>query len=220
MPELWRDGIDAATGDVVCSHDLGHAAGAGLARRPRAAWRGRGDAVGGAIEPGEDLRLRDWAEYFCRYARDMLPFAARETRRPAGDNAVYRARRSPRRATSTATASGSRRCTARCGRGLPPAALARARRLPGPLGRASRAFVRQRLVHGREYGRQRGARFSTARNVAGVLARRRRAARARGDGRSAKSSRGGGCGCGSWRRRRCCSPTTSPGRRGRRRACG
>ena len=30
--------------------------------------------------------------------------------------------------------------------------------------------MRQRLVHGRTYGRQRGARFSTARNVAGVPA--------------------------------------------------
>jgi hypothetical protein len=32
-----------------------------------------------------------------------------------------------------------------------------------------RAFVRARLMHGRAYGRQRGARFSTGRNVAGVL---------------------------------------------------
>ena len=32
------------------------------------------------------------------------------------------------------------------------------------------AFMRQRLVHGRKYGRQRGVRFSTARNLAGVPA--------------------------------------------------
>ena len=32
-----------------------------------------------------------------------------------------------------------------------------------------RAFFRQRLVHGRKYGQQRGARFSTARNLAGIL---------------------------------------------------
>ena len=40
-------------------------------------------------EPGDDLRLRDWAEYFCRYARDMLPFPVRETIDFPGDNAVY-----------------------------------------------------------------------------------------------------------------------------------
>src|SRR5258708_27972 len=47
-------------------------------------------AVGGAIDPGAGLRRVDWAEYFCRYARDMRPFDAAEKDDVAGDNASYK----------------------------------------------------------------------------------------------------------------------------------
>src|SRR5439155_6165942 len=89
VPELWRDGIDAARGDVVALT---------IAQmRPSPDWIAqigaqldRFDAVGGAIEPGERLRATDWAEYFCRYARDMSPFTARESLDLPGDNAAYK----------------------------------------------------------------------------------------------------------------------------------
>jgi hypothetical protein len=167
VPELWRDGIDAATGDVVCLTIS--------VMRPAADWLAtarrladEASAVGGAIEPGEELRLRDWAEYFCRYARDMLPFAAQETTDLAGDNTAY-----------TSEALAATRDVYRDGFWEPEvnrALKAQGRRLlhsPELVvyqGRSAGfgAFIRQRIVHGREYGRQRGARFSTARNVAGV----------------------------------------------------
>lgn len=167
VPELWRDGIDAATGDVVCLTIS--------VMRPSPGWLETGrrlaveaDAIGGAIEPGEGLRLRDWAEYFCRYARDMLPFPARETTDLPGDNAVY-----------TREALAAAHDVYRDGFWEPEVNRAlreQGRRLlhsPELVvyqGRSGgfRPFVHQRLVHGRMYGRQRGARFSTARNLAGI----------------------------------------------------
>ena len=63
VPELWRDGIDAATGDLVALT---------IAQMvPAEDWLAevrrqleRYDAVGGAIDPGKGLRPTDWAEYF------------------------------------------------------------------------------------------------------------------------------------------------------------
>lgn len=168
VPELWRDGIDASTGEVVCLTIS--------VMRPRDDWLAtarrllaEAAAVGGALEPGEGLRLRDWAEYFCRYARDMLPFVPRETAELPGDNAAY-----------TRVALERTRTIYRGGFWEPD--VNRALREGGERllhspdlvcyqGRSSgfRAFMRQRLVHGRAYGSQRGARFSTGRNVAGVV---------------------------------------------------
>ena len=169
VPEQWRDGIDDAEGDVVCLTIS--------VMRPADGWvdtarrlAADADAVGGAIEPGDDLRLRDWAEYFCRYARDMLPFAARETVDLPGDNAVYT------RAALAATRDVYRD-------GFWELEVNRALRDKGYRlwhspelvvyqGRSAGfgPFMRQRLVHGRKYGRQRGTRFSTARNLVGVPA--------------------------------------------------
>ena len=175
------------------SDDLRHAAGPGWLDT---AWRlsREADGVGGAIEPGDDLRLRDWAEYFCRYARDMLPFQARETVDFPGDNAVYT------RAALAAAHDVYRD-------GFWELEVNRALRDKGfrlwhapdlvvyqERSAGFRAFSRQRLVHGRKYGRQRGARFSTARNIAGVLLAAR-ARRHRGED-TARSSRGDASACG------------------------
>jgi hypothetical protein len=167
VPELWRDGIHAAEGEVVCLTIS--------VMRPVPNWVatavrliGDADAVGGAIEPGEGLRVRDWAEYFCRYARDMLPFEARETADLPGDNSAYA------RAALERT-----RDLYRDGFWEPEVNRALAeqgcRLLHSPelvvyQGRSAgfRAFLRQRLVHGRAYGRQRGRRFSRGRNLLGI----------------------------------------------------
>ena len=137
------------------------------------AWRlsREADAVGGAIEPGDDLRLRDWAEYFCRYARDMLPFPARETVDFPGDNAVYRRDALSRRATSIATASGSSRSTARfgtraTGSGIPPSSSSTRGVRPGSA---------RSCASGSSTGASTAASAAKAsppaRNVAGVLPR-------------------------------------------------
>jgi hypothetical protein len=167
VPELWRDGIDAATGEIVALTIS--------PMRPGPDWVARirerlteDEVVAGAIEPGEGLRVVDWAEYFCRYARDMRPFARRENPEIPGDNCAYR------RALLERTRELYRD-------GFWEPEVNRALRASGVTlwhdpsvvvyqGRSAGfgAFFRQRLDHGRAYGRQRGARFGAARNAVGV----------------------------------------------------
>jgi hypothetical protein len=167
VPELWRDGIDAATGEIVALTIS--------PMRPAPDWVARirerlaeDEVVAGAIEPGEGLRVVDWAEYFCRYARDMRPFQRRENPEIPGDNCAYR------RELLTRTQELYRD-------GFWEPEVNRALRAAGVIlwhdpsvvvyqGRSAGfgAFFRQRLEHGRAYGRQRGARSGAMRNVAGV----------------------------------------------------
>ncbi|MCZ6765659.1 MAG: hypothetical protein O7D32_01875, partial [bacterium] len=46
--------------------------------------------IGGAIENDGTSGLTDWAIYFCRYSRYMLPFGEREVDDIPGDNASYK----------------------------------------------------------------------------------------------------------------------------------
>ena len=168
VPALWRDGIDASRGRVVAltispmlpAPDWVAAVAELSARR---------EVVAGAIEPGPALRLADWAEYLCRYARDMLPFEAHECLDLPGDNAAYR--REALERTRPLYRDGfwepevNRRLRADGVRPWhAPELVVRQGRSAG-----LRAFTRQRLVHGRAHGRLRGARFGPGRNVAGIL---------------------------------------------------
>lgn len=169
VPHLWRDGIDAATGDVVAL-TIGP-------MRPAPDWiasihEAMADhhAIGGAIEPAEGLPLRDLGEFLCRYARDMLPFEPHDNVDIPGDNAAYR--RSALDLVRDDYRDGfweidvDRRLAER---GVvpwhTPAVVVSMGRSAGFGG-----FVRQRRAHGRLYGRERGARFSRGRNLVGVLA--------------------------------------------------
>jgi hypothetical protein len=169
VPELWRDGIDDCTGEVVVLTISQMVPAEDWLDSIRTAQR-QFDAIGGAIEPGNRLRLVDWAEYFCRYARDMLPFAGRETVDLPGDNAAYK------RALLDET-----RDLFRDGFWEPvvhrhleaqgvtlwqdPAVVVRQGRSAG-----WRAFAGQRLRHGRAYGRQRGEDFTRNRALIGIAA--------------------------------------------------
>lgn len=90
VPELWAAGLAAASGVVVALTSAGLVPDRNWLSRARSVASGPEAAVGGAIEPGPDLGLVDWALYFCRYARYMLPLdeAGLEV---AADNAAYRA---------------------------------------------------------------------------------------------------------------------------------
>lgn len=169
VPHLWRDGIDAASGDAIAltigpmrpASDWIHTMRAALVDH---------QVIGGAIEPAAELRLVDLAEFLCRYARDMRPFAPRENVDIPGDNAAYRR-----------TALELVRDTYRDGfwENVVDRRLAAIGVVPWhtpevvvSMGRSAgfAAFVRQRLAHGRLYGHQRGAHFSRMRNLVGVLA--------------------------------------------------
>jgi len=152
VPELWAEGLRHADGPLVA---LTAAAvvpdddwvDAVLARHPR------GQAcVGGPVEPGRYRRLTDWAVYFCRYARYMVPVSD-TTLDPAGDNASYRSEILDRYRDLYADgfwepfvhealrADGERIEMGSAGvvRGAPGVGLA--------------SFSRQRLRHGRAHGR-------------------------------------------------------------------
>lgn len=169
VPEHWRDGIDAATGEIVAltiAQMIPAPDWIATIRRLLATH----DVVGGAIEPGRGLRLVDWGEYFCRYSRDMPPFEARANVELAGDNAAYtRARLEGIRETYREGfwEPVSHRRLAADGVELwhDPSLVVRQGRSAG-----FTAFARQRLEHGRRYGHQRGVHFSKARNLIGVLA--------------------------------------------------
>lgn len=168
VPELWRDGIAASRGRIVALT---------IAQMvPAADWvestvraHEQHDAVGGAIDPGERLRRVDWAEYFCRYARDMPPFPANNHDDLPGDNASYKRALLMEEWEHLRTGFWEpviHPALKRRGVELwhTPAMLVRQGRSCG-----FRAFAHQRSEHGRQYGHQRGVHFSRMRNVVGVL---------------------------------------------------
>jgi hypothetical protein len=169
VPHLWRDGIDAARGESIAL-TIGP-------MRPAPDWIASiraalvdHKAVGGAIEPASGLPLVDLAEFLCRYARDMRPFPPRENVDIPGDNAAYR--RSALELVRDDYRDGfweidvDRRLAER---GVMPwhtpdvvVSMGRSAGFGG--------FARQRVAHGRLYGRQRGARFGRGRTLIGMLA--------------------------------------------------
>jgi hypothetical protein len=168
VPALWRDGIDASSGRIVALTISPMKPAPDWVETIRAELE-RADVVAGAIDPGEGLRLADWAEYFCRYSRDMLPFSAHASADLPGDNAAYR--REVLERTWPVYRDGFwepdvHRALAAAGMALrrSPELVVRQGRSAGAL-----AFARQRLHHGRAHGRQRGARLGRGRNLAGVL---------------------------------------------------
>jgi hypothetical protein len=169
VPHHWRDGIDEARGEIVAltiSQMIPASDWIATIRRELAS----GDVVAGAIDPGAGLRVVDWAEYFCRYSREMRPFVSRETPDLPGDNAAYRRERLESVRESYRDGFWEpdvHRALAAEGVRLPqePDLVVRQGRSAG-----FRAFATQRTRHGRAYGRQRGVRFSRGRNAIGVLA--------------------------------------------------
>jgi hypothetical protein len=168
VPALWRDGIDASRGRMVALTIS--------PMRPAPDWVAtiraqleRADVVAGAIDPGDELRLSDWAEYFCRYASDMLPFAAHACLDLPGDNAAYR--REALERTRPLYRDGFWEPDVHRALRAEGAALWHAPELVVRQGRSAGAiaFARQRLHHGHAHGRQRGARFGRTRNLVGVL---------------------------------------------------
>jgi hypothetical protein len=167
VPVLWSEGIAQSRGRIVALTISPMLPASDWLETIRTQHRSH-DAVGGAIDPGTGLRLRDWAEYFCRYAREMLPFAAHECVDLPGDNASYK--RALLERTREIHADGFwepdvHRELARDSVTLwhSPDMVVRQGRSAG-----AAAFVRQRLKHGRAYGHQRGERFGPLRNAAGV----------------------------------------------------
>lgn len=169
VPELWRDGIDTCRGEIVALTIAQMVPAPDWIEQIRAQHRDA-DAVAGAIEPGEGLRLTDWAEYFCRYARDMLPFHERESRDLPGDNAAYK--RALLEGVRELYRDGFWEPVVHERLGGDGIRLRQAPELVVHLGRSAgwRAFAAQRLRHGRKFGHQRGAGAGKVRVLIGLLA--------------------------------------------------
>ena len=169
VPELWRDGIEAAEGEIVALTIAQMVPAPDWLAQVRAQLAGY-DAVGGAIDPGKGLRLTDWAEYFCRYVRDMRPFAPRDTVDLPGDNAAYK--RALLEMVRERWRDGFWENVVHRYLAADGVALHQAPEVVVFQGRSAgwSAFTAQRAAHGRKYGHQRGVHFSRARNLLGVLA--------------------------------------------------
>ncbi|MCZ6766807.1 MAG: glycosyltransferase, partial [bacterium] len=90
IPELWEVGINRSTGDIIVI-TTAHCIPAGdwidsILKAHEKPFAG----IGGAIENDGTSGLTDWAIYFCRYSRYMLPFGEREVDDIPGDNASYK----------------------------------------------------------------------------------------------------------------------------------
>jgi hypothetical protein len=167
VPELWRDGFRETSGDVVAftiAQMIPEPDWVASMRRLLAEH----EAVGGAIDPGPGLRLTDWGEYFCRYARDMRPFPAHDDVDLPGDNVAFSRRRLEEIAPHLET--GYWEPVAHPELRRNGVVLHQSPELAVRMGRSAGfgAFVAQRLEHGRRYGHQRGVHFSRARNLLGV----------------------------------------------------
>jgi hypothetical protein len=168
VPRLWSEGIELARAPFLALTIAPMIPAPDWLATIRAQLE-RHEVVAGAIDPAPRLRLADWAEYLCRYAKDMRPFEAHVCRDLPGDNAAYRrellvrARELYREGFWEPVVN---RRLADEGAVLwhDPELVVRQGRSAG-----WRSFARQRLHHGRAHGRQRGARFGVLRNLAGVL---------------------------------------------------
>ena len=169
VPEHWRDGFRAATGEIVAFTIAPMIPAPDWIVQMRLAMNEH-EALGGAIDPAPGLRQVDWAEYFCRYARDMRPFTARSNPDLPGDNVAFRKARLEE--IGEALATGYWEPVAHPELERRGVELWHSPELVVRMGRSAgfAAFARQRLEHGRRYGHQRGEHFTPARNAVGILA--------------------------------------------------
>lgn len=168
VPVLWREGIDRARGRIVALTISAMLPGADWVEAIHAEHR-RHDAVAGAIDAGPGLGPADWAEYLCRYSHDIPPFPPHECRALPGDNASYKRplldrTRELHRDGFWEPVVHDRLAEEGVRLWHTPNLLVRYARSAG-----AKAFIRQRLQHGRAHGRQRGVGFGTGRNLLGTV---------------------------------------------------
>jgi hypothetical protein len=90
MPELWEAGIGESTGEIIAVTTAHCIPDKDWVRAILKAHEQPYPGIGGAIEGGEDIRLVDWAIYFCRYTSYMPPFPPGVVVEIPGDNASYK----------------------------------------------------------------------------------------------------------------------------------
>jgi hypothetical protein len=90
IPHLWRDGIRAATGAWVATTTAHCIPTPDWVARLRESAASGDAAVGGLLRNDADARPMDWSIFLLRYAAYASPQPARSVADVAADNAVYR----------------------------------------------------------------------------------------------------------------------------------
>lgn len=91
LPERLAAGMLRARGEWVAMTEVACTfAPDWLGRACELAACSSASAIGGAVEPGDELRLRNLALYFCDYAQFLPPFDPRRTSDLPGSNVLFR----------------------------------------------------------------------------------------------------------------------------------
>ena len=170
IPHLWQIGIDAASRDVVAITTAHFVPAANWVAQIRDAHRRLASpAIGGAIDPPRGGRAGDWATYFLRYSPYLSWQEEQTVADVAGDNASYK--RADLAAHRDVLEDGfweqafHRRVLAE-GKTL---AYSPAIRVTLRTSFGFARFCRQRLHHGRQFGRDRVQNCGAAERVARVV---------------------------------------------------
>lgn len=91
VPQMRARGIAASSGEIVALLEDDCIVPPGWCREVIRAHQRAEEAIGGAIAPDERYTLRDWAVFFCEYARFLPPFAGKVPALP-GNNVSYKRR--------------------------------------------------------------------------------------------------------------------------------
>lgn len=161
IPQLWRDGIIAARGRRVALTTAQCIPASDWLQRSRNADIGRWAGIGGAIANDPNATLANWAIFFLRYSAFAHEVKGGVTGEIAADNAIYD--RAAVLACRDLLEEGFwepnfHRRFHEAGRELwlDPGLLVTHYGVASP-----RAFARQRLAHGYEYGLERGSRATS-----------------------------------------------------------
>lgn len=169
VPQLWEIGIRETHGDIVALTTAHCVPQRDWLRRIQESHEDAAPAIGGAIENDPAAGVVDWAVYFCRYSRYMLPFPSGFVSEIPGDNASYKRAAIERFPQTWAGGFWESAVHAEFRRaGLPlllsPSIVVHHRRSYGFFG-----FLRQRCQHGMQYGRSMSARLGPGGRVLRIM---------------------------------------------------
>jgi hypothetical protein len=169
IPELWETGINCSHGEIVALTTAHFVPAENWIEEILRAHQGSYAGIGGAIENDPRGGWVSWAIYFCRYSPYMLPFSGRAVDDFAADNASYK--RSALDACRSARAKGFWETFIHAE--MKNAGI-RLFLSPGIVVYHQQSFtlvdfIRQRFVHGRQFGSERVRNLRLARRLSFVL---------------------------------------------------
>ena len=169
IPQLWAIGAQAARGRIIAFTTAHFVLDKRWIAETLHHHQSNYAAVGGTIENTESASPAQWAVYFCRYYRYMLPFTQHLVRQVPGDNASYKRwvlEEYPDLIEDGFWETNVNNQLFDDGHALLLTPTIRVDQL-GSCG--AWAFCKQRLIHGRRFGRERRASASDIRRLLYVV---------------------------------------------------